>query len=190
MLWRACCADFEELGRRGQLQFAQTRRSWYGGRERGDWTQQMDLTNTERGQLRPTTDAARSGFRDREKMLSDSARASSITAPVCLSAGWLWRKRESEGRQKRGSRVPQEGDFKNKGGKERNKTEGEKNTPFHWHVCLAAGPTNAPSYLPSARPLRSLFPSRSHPSLSSLHPFIVCPMIPPSFHPSFMDSWM
>lgn len=45
--WR--CADFEKAGPCGQLQFAQAQRSRYGGRERGDWTQQLDLTNSERG---------------------------------------------------------------------------------------------------------------------------------------------
>lgn len=49
-------------------------------------------------------------------------------------------------------------------------------------------------WLPGPRTLHLSFlqpdlsPSRSHPSLLSLHPFIVCPMISPSFHPSFTDS--
>lgn len=51
--------------------------------------------------------------------------ASSITALVCLSAGWLWEERESEGRQKR---VPQEGEFKIKAGKDRNERREEENT--------------------------------------------------------------
>lgn len=49
-------------------------------------------------------------------------------------------------------------------------------------------------WLPGPRMLHLTFlqpdlsPSRTHPSLLSLHPFIVCPMISPSFHPSFTDS--
>lgn len=71
------------------------------------------------------------------------------------------------------------------------KEKGKKNTPFHWQkACLPAQTMNAPSYLLSERPLCSLSPSRSHPSFLSPHPFIVCPMISLSFHPSFMDSWM
>lgn len=95
-LWHGHCAVFEKAGPCGQLQFAQAQRSWYGGRERGDWTQQLDLTNTERGQRQPTSDTARSCFGDWEKMLSDSERASSIMAALCLSARWLWEKREGE----------------------------------------------------------------------------------------------
>lgn len=155
------------MGRRGQLQFAQAQRGWYGGRERGDWTQQMDLTNTERGRLWPTTDAGRSRFRDREKMLSDSERASSITVPVCLSAGWLWEKRESEGRQKR---VPQEGDFKIKAGKDRNKKEREEEYTFPliegvfscWvHECSILPSFSQTSLLPFPIKKSSLFPLTS-----------------------------
>lgn len=217
MLWHGQCADFEKKGPCGQLQFAQAQRSWYGGREKGDWTQQLDLTNTERGQSRPTSDAARSCFGDWEKMLSDSERASSIIAPVRLSAGWLWEKRESEKREKR-ERSPgvyQEGNCKRNMRRERNKErereedkENIASAPIHWLTAWlsATGPLNG--YSPLLHPT-FLQPYLSTPSshqepiplyslslhLSMLWPseawsLSLRPMIPLSFHPSFMDSWM
>lgn len=189
MLWHVQCADFEKAGPCGQLQFAQAQCGWYRGRERGDWTQQMDLTNTERGQLWPTSDAARSCFGDWEKMLSDSERASSIMAPVRLSAGWLWEKRESEKRQKRegerdrerGPGVFQEGNFKRNRRRERNK-ERKRRRQAEYSLCahpptrcLAFGHrapkwihSSTPSHLSSTTSLHSLFPSRTHPSFLSL----------------------
>lgn len=211
MLWHVQCADFEKAGPCGQLQFAQAQCGWYRGRERGDWTQQMDLTNTERGQLWPTSDAARSCFGDWEKMLSDSERASSIMAPVRLSAGWLWEKRESEKRQKRegerdrerGPGVFQEGNFKRNRRRERNKEREEDkqniaSAPIHRLAAwlLATGPLNG--YTPLLHPtflqphLSTPFSHQEPIPLFSLsvHPSILWPMISPSFHPSFMDSWM
>lgn len=62
------------------------------------------------------------------------------------------------------------------------KKRGEKNTPFQWHVCSAAGPTNAPSNLPPAAPFphQEVIPLYSHciPSLSVQ--WSLRPSIPPS----------
>lgn len=209
--WHGQCADFEKAGRYGQLQFAQAQRSWCGGHERGDWTQQLDLTNTERGQCRPTSDAARSCFGDWEKMLSDSERASSIMAPVRLSAGWLWEKRESEKREReRVLRVHQEGNCKRNWRRERTKEwerEEDKGSivslPIHWLTAwlLATGPLNR--YIPLLHPstLQPYLSSLSHEepirfSSLLLHPSILWPseawslsldpMIP---RPSIPPSW-
>lgn len=140
MLWHGRCADFEKTGPCGQLQFAQAQRSWYGGRERGDWTQQLDLTNTESGQRRPTSDAARSCFGDWEKMLSDSERASSIMAPVRLSAGWLWEKRESEKREREGEAQESTRKAIERETGEREKERGEDKENIAW--LAATGPLN------------------------------------------------
>lgn len=209
MLWHGQCADIEKTGPCGQLQFAQAQRSWYGGRERGDWTQQLDLTNTERGQRRPTSDAARSCFGDWEKMLSDSERASSIMAPVRLSAGWLWEKRESEkrGKRERSPGVYQEGNCKRNMRRERNKErereedkENIASAPIHWLTAwlLATGPLNGYSPLLHPTFLQPYLPIKN-PSLFTLYHYIspffgplkpdlshsvqwsLCPSIPPSW---------
>lgn len=171
---------------RGQLQFAQALCGWYGGRERGDWTRQLDLTNTERGQCRPTSDAARSCLGDWEKMLSDLERASSIMAPLCLSAGWLWEKRGGI-RERRGEKLQESTSKANEREQEKRKMRRVWPQRLRW---LTGDP------LLSLHPLPSVFFCQEHSPLPFF--FITslnCLTCPPSFSfrwslcPSIPPSW-
>lgn len=96
------------------------------------------------------------------------------------------KKRESEGRQKRGSRVPQEGDIKNKGGKERNKKEREKDYTFPLTQHVFSCYTHESSILPSLNQISPLpFPIKKS-SLFTLAASLHCLSNDPSVLPSLL----